>query len=148
MTSLRINIQQKSQSLLNNNLILAIIIHLIFIFFVNVHFNITPPKKTTNISFLGAILDPFETDRIKTQNYLSTNNTLTLPTNNHQHNKNTATALTKPRFSQSFYKNHKTLFKSPPEKEKISPKSFQNKTMTTDEYHFIPQPYQRLQLYP
>ncbi len=146
MTSHQLNIHQKSKNIFNNNLIIALTIHLLFICFITVRFNEFPTKKITNIAFLGAILDPLETDRIKTQNNFSVKNTLNLPAKDQQHNGNTATALTKPHLNQNLNQNHKTLFKSPPEQKNPVPKIIHNMPIASDEYPFLPQPYQHLKL--
>lgn len=148
MTLTQLNIQYKSQETFNSSLTIAIIVHLVCIYFITIHFNKSPERKTTNIAFLGAILDPFETDKIKTPNYFSVKNTLNPKLENQQHNKNTVTILTKPHLNQDLNQNHKILFKSPPEQKNAVPEIIKNKPITNDEYRFLPQPYQHLKLWP
>ncbi len=142
-----ISISQKLNITLGPELLITIAIHLLLFNILTFNFNAPINKPNAQITFLGAILDPLEIEKVKRQNYFSPKIPIIFSPQNQKTLSRDITAPAKPRLNPNIGNRHKIFFKSPPDPDILDQKKeIPWEIPTKNDNLSLPRPYQHLKL--
>ncbi len=141
-------IRQKLFTPSNSDLLFLIIAcHFLVLNLTRFEFKTPAPKKPIAMTFLGAIIDPLEMSKIKSQNYPTLDESNALPINKGQTSRRDITELSKPDLSVFIKTHRKANFKfQPPEISTPQSEILLKMPIETKKELSTSQPYERLRL--